>query len=879
MYFSLGGHIIVVSKHLLEKSNMKLFKNLSTKNILRTAIVVLIFCWIFVFDAHFGVNVRAKTTQWWITSIWVNEAGITGINVIDAVLQIIYMIFYPLIFLAGLAIDNSLIYWEVFHLDVPLWRFRNIVKNLANFTLWFMVLFTILKNVFSIGEKVWEVKKIVTKTLIAGVLIQASWFLTAAIIDISTVATYGVWALPMSVLKWTKIWDQKILAVDSKMDIDVSFDKNQAGQAFKTAFRVKYNWEDILLAPCMLKRNWTGDNTKTYIVWRKYYESVYKNYGKFGGPDTTACVANAKQIVIYNEPVWLKDKEWSDYESDLNWMLNITDTRRHWESCGNIINIRWNWEIGNECDSYAEYVRNYYNSKVDEKDRETEKLESMIKKPRPTDKFWFKWWEKWFKSEEVEAMTIWQLVDRSKWLVWPMMTIFSSMMNFAQISETSQDNWVWAVWMETLIKALFAIAIFFPLLALTLVLVARVGVLWLVVAASPFIILLKVFKEQLWSIWDIANKADLSNIIKIIFSPVIVVFALSMSIIFLQTLISSYNNTDGKNCEHQKAMWESMMITPIYTAEQEAKNECKTDEYVFLDWLVKIKANWTFDWSGTGDLLSRTIINIVAIALVWMLLFAAIKASWKLWESIWKWVEEFWSSMLKTLPILKLPWLDKNVWIWTASSEIFGWDRQAAVWNRMVNNEQEEQFSKIKNERDKDEWKYNNTGASNSNTSANKKNESVITYITNPTTSNPNLNELNQGRQGNDIIAADYMTNTKNLEELEKLQWAIKEDRQKINALTWLVSLLASSIDEKAKNVKSKDELVWILQPIYDAKDNISIKYIDWLIASWKKFEIEDWWTKRKYIVKKDASWKPELVEDTTPPTPAPTPNPAPTTP
>ena len=135
-----------------------------------------------------------------------------------------------------------------------------------------MVLFTILKNVFSIGKKVDDVKKIVTSTLIAGVLIQASWFLTAALIDISTIATYGIWALPMSVLKWSKVGDQKILAVDSVMDIDKSFNDNQNGEAFKTAFRVKYNWKDVFLSPCLLKRNSTWDWWETYIVWRKYFD-------------------------------------------------------------------------------------------------------------------------------------------------------------------------------------------------------------------------------------------------------------------------------------------------------------------------------------------------------------------------------------------------------------------------------------------------------------------------------------------------------------------------------------------------------------------------------------------------------------------------------
>jgi hypothetical protein len=59
-----------------------------------------------------------------------------------------------------------------------------------------MVLFAIVRNIFTApfgksGDKRGPVT-IIKKTLIAGVLIQASWFLIAAVIDVSTILTYSI---------------------------------------------------------------------------------------------------------------------------------------------------------------------------------------------------------------------------------------------------------------------------------------------------------------------------------------------------------------------------------------------------------------------------------------------------------------------------------------------------------------------------------------------------------------------------------------------------------------------------------------------------------------------------------------------------------------
>jgi len=113
------------------------------------------------------------------------------------ILKVVYILLWPLLVIAGWAMDNTLVYGSMFHLDLPLWKFWNIMKNFANFTMGFLVLVAILKGFFT-KEGMGTLKDgksplgLIKKTLIAGVLIQASRFLLAATIDVSTVATYAV---------------------------------------------------------------------------------------------------------------------------------------------------------------------------------------------------------------------------------------------------------------------------------------------------------------------------------------------------------------------------------------------------------------------------------------------------------------------------------------------------------------------------------------------------------------------------------------------------------------------------------------------------------------------------------------------------------------
>lgn len=70
-------------------------------------------------------------------------------DTLEIVLKIIYLLLWPFLALAGLALDNGMVYGSYFQLDSALFTFWNIVKNFANFALGFLFLRSILKYIFN----------------------------------------------------------------------------------------------------------------------------------------------------------------------------------------------------------------------------------------------------------------------------------------------------------------------------------------------------------------------------------------------------------------------------------------------------------------------------------------------------------------------------------------------------------------------------------------------------------------------------------------------------------------------------------------------------------------------------------------------------------
>jgi len=143
----------------------------------------------------------------WISSLLDNEMHARDLNqLIKTISHVVYIFIWPCLAVAGAALDNSLIYGSFLHLDAALWNIWNIMKNLANFALGFVFIFTIVKNLFvwsfggSSNDPIQGAKKVIEKTLISWVLVQMSWFIVAALIDLSTILIYAIWWIPLSML-------------------------------------------------------------------------------------------------------------------------------------------------------------------------------------------------------------------------------------------------------------------------------------------------------------------------------------------------------------------------------------------------------------------------------------------------------------------------------------------------------------------------------------------------------------------------------------------------------------------------------------------------------------------------------------------------------
>jgi hypothetical protein len=311
-----------------------------------------------------------------------------------------------------------------------------------------LVLFAILKSIFG-NSGMGSLKEeqsplgIIKKTLIAGVLIQASRFLTAALIDVSTVATYAVGGLPLSVMRNTDIGNQKILSVNAKLDLNKFSNITQKG----TNYEVTYGAGKILLSSCAMSDNGDTTSSAKYVVGRTT-----------SGTQVGYCVLFGNTVIPFDE-IGLKKA-----------FLDLP---------------------GNTEASYTMFVHNdgisVLYATIEERNDKGYIVDITSAKFAPAKTAGKTW------LNTTDATTLSDIVNSSKGFVGVLVTMYSSLLNFSQISDTSITS-LGAVSGEVLIKAVIALALLIPLIALTVVLIIRVGFLWLVIAASPLLVLSEVFK-------------------------------------------------------------------------------------------------------------------------------------------------------------------------------------------------------------------------------------------------------------------------------------------------------------------------------------------------------------------------------------------------
>ena len=166
---------------------------MSKKNRIKIWIVIVITCVMCFSDWSFA----EETSKIWDIS-----------KILDFLVSVLAWLWVVFANLAWKFLTNNWVYGQQLWLDILLWQYRNIVKNMANFCLWFYLMYVIFKWLIwqfkGSGDVVKNLRKVLLWTLIAWIWIQASRFLTSVVIDLSTITLTAVGAFPSQVLSMSE---------------------------------------------------------------------------------------------------------------------------------------------------------------------------------------------------------------------------------------------------------------------------------------------------------------------------------------------------------------------------------------------------------------------------------------------------------------------------------------------------------------------------------------------------------------------------------------------------------------------------------------------------------------------------------------------------
>lgn len=404
---------------------------------------------------------------------------------LEAFLKVIYVLLWPLLWIAGIAMDNSLVYGEYFWLDNALFKFWSIMKNFANFALWFLFVRSIVSYVINPNEKK-NPKDMITKLLVAGVWVQLSWFLIGALVDLSTVLTVGIWWLPLQLISNDSELAQKpVLWVKTSVKLN--------DQIWSTSnLVVLYTWpgsnigdtDNKYLLPCYIE----GQKVDFSRKWPHAF-----GVATWWVTDNSAVITGTNNIT------------WNNIVQNFCIVWNNVVHQWTYESWGNL--SLWDPGMGQIFAASQTQLRTDHCTNND------------------------------------ACQTMKTFAKSSEWYQWAFYSLYASLLWLSTI-HIGVPKSTTSLIMETLIKTIVWLAYLIPLAILCIVLIMRVWYLWLIIAFSPFIILasvkdlgIKWLKDWLEvEIWKDKKKFTLQSVIDLLLLPVIVTFTISLSIVFLSSL-------------------------------------------------------------------------------------------------------------------------------------------------------------------------------------------------------------------------------------------------------------------------------------------------------------------------------------------------------
>lgn len=600
----------------------------------------------------------------WTDSVWAQWSLLTSagssteslsdaaFNILWAILNALYIITLPILVLAGKAMDNSMIYGEFMNLDKPLYMLWNMSRTLANFAIGGVLLWKIFNYIFS-KETSWPVfiKNLIIKSIAIILGINFSWFALGALLDLSTIGTYSLWAMPLGAIKEVNgDRDMPILSIVSYFDF-------QSNNALSTAGNIKvidpyiyYKRGTVNIPECQ-------DFYHGIILWPKHYPTITnKPEVSFTERNTGAnprqyCVINTQTLAdITDIEIWKDNNMKAPFytwerlnNSERNTIMkNIVQKLEQTTSCDEDIEISWTSGItGNILWDQVMELKDIL--KFWERGRDSYTLCSQGTTPLIISKNaynetgrkydFIQGWQPPYGTQS--AQTFNNLINQSKGMVWPFVTLYMTLLNFSNLSHINTDDasvknaigWL----LEFTLKTVISIAVFVPLVALAAILIVRVILLWGIIAFIPLGIVYKWLEDDLpkglkwW--WDIKAPALLwwasfsaKWIIWLIFAPIIPVFVLSISIIILQTFqLELYKSMDSEN--------QTRAFFGISSSIDQADPSITCTDFWGLQQMCYKSDPDTNVGSSFANLIPRLFLNIFWIGLMWMLMKIAVSST------------------------------------------------------------------------------------------------------------------------------------------------------------------------------------------------------------------------------------------------------------
>ena len=604
------------------------------------------------------------------------ESLITINTFMQAISDIAFALLWPLVALAWLAMDNTLIYWSFMWLDVSLWNIWQMVRSFANYTLWFLFLAWILwynlswEDSLKVGGLKMKLSDLLKKVLISSVLIQASWFMMMVLVDLSTILTYSVWGIPYSILNKGTLWswdDAKMF----KMNVDLSlWDENSEVETlWDTSSIIKYYWHvtwSTYVAPCAtVQVDVWWDTKQSFVLWREFdsipdlkgqtkynmipwycmyywslvsFNDIYQpRQSSDGKPETYYQTMNANKKAIES---WGYDKVKELVDA---WILFPLSNWKVPYLSGWVLNGNGKVKI-----------------KIDDKE-----FEVWVGSAPCDKKIWIVTSKKdnnkkdWLCLYHDSNIKVSDILQKAWSMTWPFAALYSSLSVYSNLQVW--DKWLWQKFVITFVNVCFAGMLVLPLLALVVVLFARIWLLWVAIALSPFLVLTKVFDKAIELPDSLKSYLNFDELIKLLLAPVFVSFAVWISLIFMTVLKSSvWAWTDDPNA----------YLGETNTAEFK-KNIADVTwmqiSWTDLDllWFIKIKLD------STMLNISWLLTMFFGLWVTWFLLFFAIKQT-QVWKTIWQSLQGLWETFLTSTPIIPIGknWLSIN-WLKTAPDTIF----------------------------------------------------------------------------------------------------------------------------------------------------------------------------------------------------------------